>query len=207
MDTTIVEKKPESQSYKTIGMGVAAALAAVWGYMWMSSSSPSASSSSSPSSPSASSSSPSSSPSSVPALTNEDKEQNIFANAKYLAKDHPMFKNMQEIRDRIYRNDRWQVQEFEKAVKMLDAFESLLSTCMEKSHSETMKYPEYAYNIRRDFADVMDGIAQVQRKEDTVARANITLEYADMVKTWMKDNISNLNAMNDEKVAKSLVGA
>lgn len=189
----VAEKKDYQSSYQTIGLGVTTAVVALWGYFrffGMPAKSDVVAAEETPKEP--------------------KKHADILAlstaSFKYLDSKHPMYKNMEEIQTRIYDTDKWQLRQFADAVKLLDAFEGLLVSCPAKKHSETVRYPEMAFNIQRNFMDKVKLIAQAQRKDDTHVRANVVMEFAELVNTWMTDNIGNLNLINDEKVAASIIG-
>jgi hypothetical protein len=194
-EQAVTEKQQENTipdsftpSYQTIGLGMAAAAAAtLWGYSRLSKP-----------------------PSVAPEPQKEPKKHaDILASCTttFFNPEHPMYKNMEEIQTRIYDTDKWQLKQFTDTVKLVVAFENLMVSCESKRHSETVLYPEKAFNIQRNFMDKIRLIAQAQRKDDTCVRANVVMEFAELVNSWMTDNIGNLNNMNDEKVARSIIGA
>lgn len=182
-----------SLPYQTIGLGFAAAAAALWGYTRF-----------------FGSASVAATPAVATAAEAEPKKNTSVLSAcalKHITERHPMYQNLQEIQTRIYDTDKLQLKQFAEAAKMLDAFEGLMVNCPNKKHTETMSYPETAFNIQREFMHKIKMIAQAQRKDDTHVRANVVMEFAELINDWMTGNIGNLNLMNDEKVAMSIIGA
>lgn len=173
-------------SYQKVGFGLGAVVAAMWAYFRLSKQQSCAEEKT--------------------AEQNPNKPQ-LDVQTDYFTKNHVMFDNMQEINMRIFNTDREQLKQFSRAVKLLDAFEKLMVTCMSKSHRETLTFPEKAYNIRNEFNAVIKAIATAQRAVDTHGRANVVMEFADRISDWMKDSIGNLNMINDEKVARSIIGS
>ena len=184
--------------FQSIGFGIAAAVAALWGYFRFIRPSPTTTTTATPQKEQEQE---------QPVVASKSKGVIAMSALKYLNEKHPMFTNLQEIQTRIYDTDKWQLKQFADAVKLFDAFQGLLVLCPTKKHAETMIYPETAFNIQREFMYKIKAIAQAQRQDDTHVRANIVMEFAELIKDWMTGSIGNLNLMNDDKVAASIIGA